>query len=80
MLEAVRRDEERMRGGNYGQRLLRMRSWAVHYNDAWSKHRERKIEITAGQRAERRRTIYKSPRPTLIRRVVWFARRMLAWY
>lgn len=80
MLEAIRREEERRRGGNYGQRLLRMRKWATNYNDAWSKHRNRVIEITAGADGAQRRAIYRSPKPSFSRHVIWLLRRVLAWY
>jgi len=45
-VEAIRRDEEARHGGNYGQRLLRMRHWAVTYNDIWPKHRNKVIAVT----------------------------------
>jgi len=77
IVEAIRRDEESKRGGNYGQRLLRMRHWAVTYNDICPKHRNSPIEITDGSK---RRVIYKSPSPTVIHSLVWMARRWLLWY
>src|ERR1017187_8483662 len=80
MVECFRRAEETRRGGNYGHRLLRMRLWAIHYNDAWSKHRGRSIEITSGDTGLNRRAIHRSPAPTLFRMTVWFFRRLLDWY
>lgn len=89
MVEAIRRDEEARRGGNYGQRLLRMRRSAAIYNDVWSKHRAVPIDIC--KRAEAashrsaspiilRRVIYKSPEATLRRRLIWRLRGLLSWY
>ncbi len=46
LVEAIRREEETRRGGNYGQRLLRLRSRAVIYNDIWPKHRSVPVKIT----------------------------------
>lgn len=75
--EAIRRHEERRRGGNYGQRLLRLRSRAATYNDIWPKHRNVSIKITVGGGS---RVIYKSPSPTLGKRILWALRRWLKWY
>lgn len=75
ILEAIRRDEERRRGGNYGQRLLRMRHWATTYNDASPKHREIPIKITNGQD---RRLVYQTPSPTFSRRIRWAVYRFFA--
>ncbi len=77
LLEAIRRDEEAQRGGNYGQRLLRMRYWATTYNDIWPKHRDAAIEITG---ISSRRIIYQSPSSTMIQRLIWTMRRWLGWY
>jgi len=77
MVEAVRRDEENRRGGNYGQRLLRMRHWATTYNDVWPKHRATTIEIRS---PSGHRVLYKSPSPTLIQRGTWVVRRWLHLY
>lgn len=47
LLEAVRRQiEANDLGGNYGQRLLRMRHLAIMYNTIHSKHRSADIKIT----------------------------------
>src|ERR1700722_1541694 len=46
LIEALRQDEEAKRGGNYGQRLLRMRHRATIYNDIWPKHRSTPIRVT----------------------------------
>jgi hypothetical protein len=75
LLEAVRRDEEIQRGGNYGQRLLRMRQWAISYNDIHPKHRAMPITITNGQH---RRLVYQSPAPSVRQRVSWALRRWLS--
>jgi hypothetical protein len=95
MVEAVRRQEERQRGGNYGQRILRMRKWATMYNDVWPKHRAMGIKIAQHQAARVlletgveapvdlssvQRTIYLSPKPTILRRIAWVIRRWLSWY
>lgn len=77
LVEAIRRVEERRRGGNYGQRLLRMRQWATTYNDVWPKHRDTPIEITCGRE---RKTIYKTPTPTALGMLLWSMRRWLSWY
>jgi hypothetical protein len=77
LVEAIRRDEEALRGGSYGQRLLRMREWATTYNDIWPKHRLAAIEITDGSS---RRVIYHSPAPTVARLASWTVRRWLSWY
>jgi hypothetical protein len=90
LIEALRRDEEAKRGGNYGQRLLRMRHRATVYNDIWPKHRAIAIKITreepsrlapgSGPVVPEQRVIYQSPDPTLLRRIMWTARRWLSWY
>lgn len=72
MVEAARRDEEARRGGNYGQRLLRMRHWATRYNDVWPKHRDVAIEVTC---ADGKRVIYQSAPATVPRRMAWFVLR-----
>lgn len=77
MLEAFRREEERRRGGNYGQRLLRMRQWAINYNDASPKHREMPISVTNGVE---RRMVYRSPPGTRSQRLTWFMRRYTGRY
>lgn len=77
ILEAFRRDEEKRRSGNYGQRLLRMRHWAVTYNDASPKHRDIPITITNGKDS---RPVYQSPSHTFSRRIEWTVRRWLSWY
>jgi hypothetical protein len=77
LVEAIRRAEERRRGGNYGQRLLRMRQWATAYNDVWPKHRDTSIDIACGGQ---RKTIYKTPTPTMFDRLRWTLRRWLSWY
>lgn len=77
LVEAVRRDEEMGRGGNYGQRLLRMRRWAVLYNDASPKHRTVPVHITNGST---KRVVYRSPAATIQRRIVWVFRRWTGSY
>lgn len=87
LVEAIRRAEEARRGGNYGQRLLRMRHAAIMFNDASPKHRAVTIKISrlqptcyvlGGDRREHpvqatpeQRVIYKSPAPTSVRRLAW---------
>jgi hypothetical protein len=95
LVEALRREEEMRRGGNYGQRLLRMRHRATIYNDIWPKHRMVPIRITRDQvsriligegRDERtadlseQRIIYKSPQPTTRLRAMWMVRRWMHIY
>jgi hypothetical protein len=90
MVEAIRRDEELRRGGNYGQRLLRMRHWASIYNDVWPKHRAVPIDVSCRQEGAAlhrsgsplilRRVIYRSPPPTIRHLLIWAARRLLSWY
>lgn len=77
LVEAIRRAEERRRGGNYGQRLLRMRHWATTYNDVWPKHRATAIEITCGRD---RKVIYRTPAPNVTNVVRWAIRRWFSWY
>jgi hypothetical protein len=77
MVEGIRRDEEAKHGGNYGQRLLRMRRWATNYNDSWPKHRAVPIEITS---ENDRRTLYRSPTPSFGLRWVWRMRRWMSRY
>jgi hypothetical protein len=74
LVEAIRRDEEEKRGGNYGHRLLRMRRWATTYNDICPKHRDAPIEITS---SSKRRIVYKSPSPDAFRLITWATRRWL---
>ena len=68
LVEAVRRDEEGQRSGNYGQRLLRLRHWATVYNDICPKHRESPIEISNGAD---RRVVYRSPTPSNMQKIYW---------
>jgi hypothetical protein len=91
LVEAVRRAEEARRGGNYGQRLLRMRQAAIMFNDASPKHRAVTIKVSrlhptryvlGGDKREHsvpsipeERVIYQSPRPTFARRLRWALRR-----
>lgn len=77
ILEAIRREDEYQRGGNYGQRLLRMRHWAVTYNNAMPKHRDKPIIITGGKTDCR---VYKPPPSTFARELGWAVRRWLSWY
>lgn len=78
MVEPVRRHlEERDEGGNYGQRLLRLRKRATNYNDMMPKHRDVEIFI---RRGTKRRVIYRSPAPTIPRRARWFVWRTLRLY
>ena len=80
MVEVIRRDEEKKRGGNYGHRLLRMRHWATTYNDIWPKHRNVPIEVTSGSEEPNRRVIYRSPRHSFRRRIILALRGCLSWY
>jgi hypothetical protein len=96
LVEAIRREEEAQRGGNYGQRLLRMRHRAIMYNDIWPKHRAVPIRITREQSTRlflgdeapvhpvrllpEQRVIYQSPTPTIVQRMIWALRRWLSWY
>lgn len=91
LVEAIRREEEARRGGNYGQRLLRMRQAAIMFNDASPKHRAVTIKISRLQPVHfflggdqqqhavpsvpEHRVIYKSPTPTLANRLTWAFRR-----
>lgn len=77
LVEAVRREEERSRSGNYGQRLLRMRHWAARYNDICPKHRDVPVLIRSG---EAQRKVYESPEAGSWRRAAWAARRWFGWY
>src|SRR5258708_36902400 len=92
LVEAIGRAEEGRRGGNYGQRLLRMRHSAITYNDVWSKHRSVAIKISRLQPLRyflgsdehkhpvpsipEQRVIYQSPSPTAVRHVIWAIRRL----
>jgi len=75
MVEAFRQEEESLRGGNYGHRLLRMRHWAITYNDIYPKHRQMPITISNGTD---RRLIYRSPPPIFSKRIAWAIRRWLS--
>lgn len=78
LVEAVRRDvEEHTEGGNYGQRLLRLRHRASVYNDIMPKHRDVGVYI---RNNGGRRLVYESPEPLMLRRVLWSIRRWLRWY
>jgi hypothetical protein len=94
LIEALRREEEARRGGNYGQRLLRLRHRAIVYNDIWPKHRSMPIRITRNVASRlvlvedvrewavvpERRLVYQSPAAGVWRRAMWALRRWLAWY
>jgi hypothetical protein len=73
LVEAVRRQRESERGGNYGQRLLRMRCWATSYNDCFAKHREIDVQIDTPAGVV---SIYRSPEAHVIRKVGWTLRRL----
>jgi hypothetical protein len=91
LVEAIRREEEALRGGSYGQRLLRMRHAAITYNDVWPKHRAVSIKVSRFQpmryflggdenkhlvpSVPELRIIYESPSPTFVRRLVWAIKR-----
>lgn len=77
LVEAIRREDEKRRGGNYGQRLLRMRHWATVYNDVSPKHRDLAIEIKGAHGC---RVAYQSPSPTFLQHAVWAIRRWLRFY
>ncbi len=74
---ARRRIEDETEGGNYGQRLLRLRHRATLYNDIYPKHRDVSVYI---QNPKERCLIYKSPRGTFTRRIRWTAIRLLSAY
>lgn len=78
LVEPVRRHfEESTEGGNYGQRLLRLRYRAAIYNDIMPKHRDVGVYIS---NREDRRLIYRSPSATRWQRVKWVLRRWTRWY
>jgi hypothetical protein len=87
VVEAVRQAEESRRGGNYGQRILRLRHRATIYNDIWPKHRAKPIKVSresssriSGSLSKAERIVYQSPDPTLSLRFRWFIRRIFEWY
>lgn len=78
LVEPVRRHfEESIEGGNYGQRLLRLRYRAATYNDIMPKHRDVGVYI---RNQQDRRLIYRSPSVTLLRRAMRVLRRWTRWY
>lgn len=77
LVEAIRRRDEGERGGNYGQRLLRMRHWAIAYNDISPKHRGVPITVTDGHT---RRLVYRSPTSGIWKRVGWTLKRWTGHY
>jgi len=78
LVEPVRRYfEDRVEGGNYGQRLLRLRHRAIIYNNIMPKHRHTDVYIRG---RENRRLIYKSPPATLWRKIYWKIRQWIRWY
>lgn len=78
LVEPVRRHfEENTEGGNYGQRLLRLRYRAAIYNDIMPKHRDVGVYI---RNPHDRRLIYQSPSATPWLRAMWALRRWTRWY
>jgi len=78
LVEAVRRQfEEREEGGNYGQRLLRLRYQAARYNDVVPKHREVNVYI---RNPTERKLIYRSPSSNPWRLTVWTLNRLFHHY
>jgi hypothetical protein len=78
ILEPVRRQfEEKAEGGNYGQRLLRLRYQAARYNDIVPKHREVSVYIT---NQTERNLIYRSQSPNPWRLSIWTINRLFHRY
>lgn len=78
LIEAVRRHiEEQIEGGNYGQRLLRLRHHATCYNDIMPKHRDVVVYI---RNSKERKLVYESPTGGLLRRFVWTLCRAFNYY
>lgn len=77
MVEAIRRSEEQSRGGNYGQRLLRMRNWATTYNDIMPKHRSVPVHI---KNKTERRIVYESPSANFAQKSILAVRRRFGLY
>lgn len=78
LVEAVRRDiEEHTEGGNYGQRLLRLRHRASVYNDIMPKHRDVGVYI---RNRHGRRLVYESPERSAVGRIPWAVRRWSKLY
>ena len=78
LLEPVRRQfEERAEGGNYGQRLLRLRYQAARYNNMVPKHREVSVYIT---NQTERNLIYRSPSSNPWRLTIWTINRLFHHY
>lgn len=78
LVEPARRHlEDHIEGGNYGQRLLRLRHRAAIYNDIMPKHRDVGVYI---MNQEDRRLIYRSPTATPWRRAMWALRRWTRRY
>lgn len=78
LVEPVRRYfEDCVEGGNYGQRLLRLRHRAIIYNDIMPKHRQADVYI---RNEESRLLIYRSPTTTLWRKIIWKIRQWIRYY
>jgi hypothetical protein len=72
-LEIIRRKEEESQGGNYGQRLLRMRNDAMKYNLLSPKHRIVEIKIVTPRGS---RVIVESIEGTFMNKVLWWIQRI----
>jgi len=72
-LEPIRRKiEEEQHGGNYGQRLLRMRHTAITYNKISPKHRNVDIKIVTSNGSK---IIVAAMEGSLIQRFFWYFQR-----
>jgi len=77
MLEPIRRRiEERQEGGNYGHRMLRIRSHAAMYHDIHPKHRDVSVYVSSGVE---RILIYKTA-GKFGDEIIWSIRRYLRFY
>ncbi len=71
-LEPIRRNEEELQGGSYGQRLLRMRHDAVEYNILSPKHRNVDIKIITPKGSK---IIIDAIEGSFLQKIFWFWRR-----
>lgn len=76
LLEPVRRQEEERQGGNFGQRLLRLRHAAVRYNKLYPKHRKISIRIVTPNGSK---TVISATDGGLIQRISWSFQRKIIW-
>lgn len=77
VIEPIRRRVEMDSGGNYGQRILRIRHRATVFNDIYARHREVPVFVVIGKE---RVLVYQSPEATILRRLIWMVRRRLRLY